>query len=57
MDPGLSQGIESFLRKLRVAKNKDGFSKFQKQITRHRQDLGMSLSVLGPYVSTNKDKT
>lgn len=50
MDPGSSRGIESFFKKIRIARNKDGMGDFHIQVVTHQTALGMSLSVLGQYV-------
>jgi hypothetical protein len=51
MDPSSSQGIEAFFKKIRVAMNKQGVSEFHRQIATHQQGLGISLSIVGQYVS------
>lgn len=48
VDPGTEKGAKAFIRKLRVAVDKDGFSEFHDQIARLQRWLGISLSVLGP---------
>jgi hypothetical protein len=54
IDPGSSHGVESFLKQLRVAKNKGSFSEFERQVARRKLELGLGLSVLGPYFPLNK---
>lgn len=50
-DPRSEKGIRAFLKKLKVAVDKSGFEEIERKIANHKVRLGLSLSVLGMYVT------
>jgi hypothetical protein len=50
-DPSSEKGIRAFLKKLKVAVDKSSFEEIERKIANHKDRLGLSLSVLGMYVT------
>jgi hypothetical protein len=51
-DPSCEKGIRAFLKKLKVAVDKSSFEEIERKIANHKARLGLSLSVLGLYVTS-----
>jgi len=50
-DPSSEKGIRAFLKKLKVAVDKSSFEEIERKIADHKVRVGLSLSVLGMYVT------
>ena len=50
-DPSSEKGIRAFLKKLKLAVDKSSFEEIERKIASHKVRLGLSLSVLGMYVT------
>jgi len=50
-DSSSEKGIRSFLKKLKVAVDRSSFEEIERKIADHKVRLGLSLSVLGMYVT------
>jgi hypothetical protein len=50
-DPSSEKGIRAFLKKLKVTVDKSSFEEIERKIADHKVRLGLSLSVLGMYVT------